>query len=214
MLSQPDPLRCSGLVPFTTVDYPGRLAAVIFCQGCTWRCRYCHNTHLQPFGDGALDWREVDAFLESRTGLLEAVVFSGGEPTAQAALEPAMRRVRELGFLVGLHTAGIFPERLRRILPLADWVGLDVKAPFDHRYDSVTQVKNSWEPAARALDAVLEAGIPYELRTTVHPALMDLSDQEELTKLLIARGAQLPRWQKFRPQGCADFELAQQTSKT
>lgn len=214
MPSQPDPLRCSGLVPFTTVDYPGRLAAVIFCQGCTWRCRYCHNTHLQPFGDGALDWREIDAFLESRTGLLEAVVFSGGEPTAQAALEPAMRRVRELGFLVGLHTAGIFPERLRRVLPLADWVGLDVKAPFDHRYDAVTQVKNSWEPAARALDAVLEAGIPCELRTTVHPALMDLSDQEDLTKFLAARGAQLPRWQKFRPQGCADFELAQQTSKT
>ena len=45
--------------------------------------------------------------------------------------------VRELGFQVGLHTGGQFPERLARVLPQVDWVGFDVKAPWD-AYERVT----------------------------------------------------------------------------
>ena len=87
-------LRVGGITPFTTIDYPGELAAVLFCQGCPWRCRYCHNGHLLEADDTTLiDWSAVTGFLERRRGLLDAVVFSGGEPTAQRALADAIRKV-------------------------------------------------------------------------------------------------------------------------
>ncbi|HEX6005079.1 MAG TPA: radical SAM protein, partial [Burkholderiales bacterium] len=76
-----------GLVALSTTDYPDHLAAVVFGQGCPWRCGYCHNPHLLPKrGVARIAWRDVLAFLERRRGLLDAVVFSGGEPTLQAAL--------------------------------------------------------------------------------------------------------------------------------
>ena len=95
----PAVLRVGGLVPFTTTDYPGKLAAVVFAQGCPWRCGYCHNPHLlAPRGGAELAWDGVLDWLDRRQGLLDAVVFSGGEATAQAALAGAVHAVRAKGF--------------------------------------------------------------------------------------------------------------------
>lgn len=204
---QPDRLRVGGLTPFSTVDYPGRLCAVVFCQGCPWRCRYCHNPHLQPTTHGSWTWQAVEEFLKSRRGLLEAVVFSGGEPTIQVALEPAVRAVRALGFEVGLHTAGINVPRLQRVLPLVSWVGLDIKAPFDERYNAITQSKQSHLAPRAALEAVLASGVDYEVRTTVHPALLSDEDCEAINRQLAALGSKATRWQKFRAIGCQDEAL-------
>lgn len=125
----PAALHVGGFVPFTSTDYPDALSAVVFCQGCPWRCGYCHNPHLIPArADVHHDFDAILAWLASRRGLLDAVVFSGGEPTAQPGLVHAMQQVRRLGFLVGLHTSGAYPRRLADALPLTDWVGLDVKA--------------------------------------------------------------------------------------
>ena len=97
-------LRVGGMVPLTTLDYPGQLACVLFCQGCAWRCRYCHNPQLiPPRGSEEVDWCRVLAFLQRRQDLLDAVVFSGGEPTLQDGLAPAMEEVRQMGFRIGLH---------------------------------------------------------------------------------------------------------------
>ncbi|PKO61543.1 MAG: anaerobic ribonucleoside-triphosphate reductase activating protein, partial [Betaproteobacteria bacterium HGW-Betaproteobacteria-17] len=140
-------LHVGGLTPLSTTDWPGMLAAVVFCQGCPWRCGYCHNPDLIPArGDHEIPWEDVLAFLRRRRGLLDGVVFSGGEPTAQAGLLDAMREVRELGFKIGLHTGGMYPQRLAAVLPLVDWVGLDVKAPFAD-YPRVTSVTGSGERA-------------------------------------------------------------------
>ena len=85
------PLRLGGLTPLTTIDFPGRLAAVLYCQGCPWRCTYCHNTELLDAATPpALPWPDALAFLHRRRGLLDGVVFSGGEPTLQAALADAL----------------------------------------------------------------------------------------------------------------------------
>lgn len=76
------PLKVGGLVPFTATDYPGQFAAVVFVQGCPWRCGYCHNPHLQPRSQPAeIEWDALLAFLARRVGLIDAVVFSGGEPS-------------------------------------------------------------------------------------------------------------------------------------
>lgn len=162
-------LRVGGLTRLTTIDYPGELAAVIFCQGCPWRCRYCHNVDLLDASAPArISWPDIYGFLEQRVELLDGVVFSGGEPMAQHALAAAMTEVRALGFKIGLHTGGAYPQRLRQLLPLLDWVGLDIKAlPAD--YDAITGVAGSGKSAWESLDILLAARVPMEVRTTLMP---------------------------------------------
>lgn len=197
-------LRVGGLTPLTTVDYPGELAAVIYCQGCPWRCPYCHNGHLVPVGGGDLiPWGRVLGFLEGRRGLLDAVVFSGGEPTLQSGLGAAMEAVRRLGFKVGLHTAGPYPERLGRILHLVDWVGLDIKAlPRD--YPEVTGVPGSGERAWASLALVLAAGVAHEVRTTPMPSRDTQSDLQRLSGRLAQAGVSQHRIQTCRTGNMLD----------
>ncbi|MEW8584302.1 MAG: anaerobic ribonucleoside-triphosphate reductase activating protein, partial [Candidatus Thiodiazotropha sp.] len=132
-------LQVGGFIQMTTIDYPDHLAAVVFCQGCPLRCHYCHNPEL-------LAWSEILDFLAARRGLLDAVVFSGGEPTLQRSLMQAVIEVKALGYLIGLHTAGIYPGRLQQLLPLVDWVGLDIKA-LAQDYPRLTGVPHGGESA-------------------------------------------------------------------
>ena len=201
-------LQVGGLTPFTAIDYPGLLSAVVFVQGCPWRCGYCHNPHLQPRSAPAgLRWDEVLDFLRRRTGLLDAVVFSGGEPTIDAALRAAMAEVRALGFKIGLHTAGVYPQRLQEVLPLVDWVGLDIKAPLTNAagHDRVTAVRDSAAPVRRSLAALVQhgqaSGLPFECRTTAHPTLLDDAALLALADELATAGVVHWALQIFRTQG-------------
>lgn len=201
-------LRIGGLTPFTTIDYPGLLSAVVFVQGCPWRCGYCHNPHLQPRtgvpdGTGLPTWAAVMALLGRRSGLLDAVVFSGGEPTIDAALANAMVDVRSLGMRVGLHTAGIYPRRLEELLPLVDWIGFDVKAPLDAPaiHDSVTGVRDSAAPVRQSVRRVLSSGVAHEFRTTAHPALLDDECLVRIGTGLAAAGATNFALQIYRESG-------------
>ncbi|HZM33714.1 MAG TPA: anaerobic ribonucleoside-triphosphate reductase activating protein [Burkholderiales bacterium] len=158
-------LRVGGLTPFSTIDYPGKLAAVVFCQGCAWRCTYCHNPHLLPFHkDNLLPWKEVLSFLRTRRGMLDAVVFSGGEPTLQHALKAAIEAVKAMGYAIGLHTAGIAPRRLAQVLPLLDWVAMDLKASFDE-HERITRTPGSARRARESLELIAASGIPCRFHT-------------------------------------------------
>ncbi len=162
-------LRVGGLTRLSASDYPDRLAAVVYCQGCAWRCTYCHNPHLLPSrAEPELPWPGVISFLQKRRGLLEAVVFSGGEPTLQRSLPEAMREVKSLGYLVGLHTAGIVPRMLARVLPLVDWVGMDLKAEWQV-HASVTQVAGSGARARRSMELIESSGVAYRFHTLAEP---------------------------------------------
>ena len=197
-----DALRVGGFVPFTLTDYPGAIAAVVFCQGCPWQCGYCHNPHLLAArGDDERQFARILDWLGTRRGLLDAVVFSGGEPTAQAELADAIAAVHALGFHVGLHTGGANPRRLAAVVPQVDWVGIDVKAP-QTEYAEVTGVRDSGIFAFASLDLVLASGIAHEVRTTVHPALTSPEALERLARELADRG--VGRWvlQPFRATGC------------
>jgi pyruvate formate lyase activating enzyme len=202
-----DRLRVGGFEPFTTTDYPGKLAAVVFCQGCPWHCGYCHNPDLIPArGDDERDFPRIVAWLANRRGLLDAVVFSGGEPTAQASLADAIRAVRTLGFAIGLHTGGAYPRRLAQLLPLLDWIGLDVKSPFDD-YANLTGVVASGSAARASLGLVMDSGVAHEIRTTLHPVLTSPATLERIARELADRG--VGRWvlQPFRATGCADTSV-------
>lgn len=202
-------LLIGGITPFSTVDWPGKLACVAFLAGCPWRCPYCQNHALQSFGAATLDERDLYGFLEARHGLLDGVVFSGGEPLAQAATIDAMRHVRELGFQVGLHTCGCYPGRLADALPLVDWVGLDVKAPWD-AYERVARVAATGELVRRSLELILESGVDMEARTTWHPHLLSPEDIATIGHDLAGRGVRTWAIQAYRHAGTTG-ELADET---
>jgi len=206
--STPQQLKVGGVTPFTATDFPGKLAATVFVQGCPWRCTYCHNPHLQPrLSASLLNWPATLTFLQSRVGLIDAVVFSGGEATIDTALRTAMAQVRQLGFSVGLHTAGIYPRRLADVLPLLDWVGFDVKAPFD-RYEEITRIADSGRHVRDCIALLLASGLPYECRTTIHPALLSEPDLLSLATTLAELGVRHYALQAFRAQGCAERSLS------
>ena len=200
-------LRVGGFTPLSLSDWPGQLAAVVFCQGCPWRCGYCHNPHLiPPRAATSLEWNDVLAFLERRRGLLDAVVFSGGEPTLQPGITRALKQVKALGFKLGLHTAGAYPRRLAELLPAVDWVAMDIKASFAD-YAATTGVAESGTPALESVRLILASGVTHEFRTTVHPDLLPAAHLAALAGSLAQLGVRHYALQEFRPQGCASHKL-------
>lgn len=196
-----------GLTALTTIDYPGELAAVIFCQGCPWRCGYCHNPHLLPGRSrDPVAWEVVVDFLKRRRGLLDAVVFSGGEPTLQRGLLSALDQVRALGFKTGLHTAGPYPDRLSAVLPALEWVALDIKAPRAD-YDRLTGVPGSGVRAWESARLVIASGVEHEIRTTVHPELLPPPALQRLVQQLKALGTTHYRLQRCLPENSLDPTL-------
>jgi pyruvate formate lyase activating enzyme len=198
-----DDLAIGGYEPFSTVDWPGKLAATVFLQGCPWRCTYCHNPALQdPRAPSVIAWASIRGHLSERRGRLEGVVFSGGEPTRQAAVVEAMDEVRQWGMGVGLHSAGCYPARLASVLEHVDWLGLDVKA-LPERYDIVTGVGTAGEKAWAALDVALEWGGELEVRVTVDPTVHSRWHILTMLDQLEARGAPRPVLQEARATGAA-----------
>ncbi len=198
-----------GVTQFTTIDYPGALAAVFYTQGCTWRCRYCHNSHLREIQESPPDkisWQKLEEFMDSRKNFLEAIVFCGGEPTLHRELRDAMQAVKDHGYRVGLHTAGMSVEMFERVLPLCDWVGMDVKAPFG-KYEAITGVPGSGEHARKSVSKLISSGTPHEFRTTVHPELLNEEDIRSIATVLHEMGAQHYVLQSFRAAGCPDQKL-------
>jgi pyruvate formate lyase activating enzyme len=199
-----DPLAASlligGITPFSTVDWPGRLAAVCFLAGCPWRCRYCQNRILWEASAATKTYQDLLDLMRTRRGLLDGVVFSGGEPLAQTGLLAAVRQMCKMGFEVGLHTGGAWPERLGELLPYLSWVGFDVKAPWDD-YERVTLVPGSGEDARRSLDLLMASGVDMEARTTWHPGLLSPDDLVEIGQDLSARGVGTWAVQAFRETG-------------
>jgi anaerobic ribonucleoside-triphosphate reductase activating protein len=195
------------MVPLTTLDYPGLLACVLFCQGCAWRCRYCHNPDLIPArGEQEIPWPQVLEFLRRRQGLLQAVVFSGGEATLQGGLVPAMEQVRQLGFRVGLHSAGIKPWAFAWALQAADWVGFDIKALAEDA-ELITGVSGSGKANWRSLEHLLVSGVAYECRTTVHWHLLDVDKLWRIGQRLHAFGVEHFAVQLVRSARMLDPEL-------
>lgn len=199
-------LKIGGFIPTTTVDYPDHLAAVIFTLGCPWRCRYCHNGHLIESGASLHSWDEIYSLLKRRRHLLDGVVISGGEPLVQPALEEAVKALKALEYKVALHTSGVDPKRLARVLPLIDWVALDIKGR-EEDYPPITGIEHSAANAYESLDLLLAAGIPYEVRTSVHWRLLTPEALETIAESLAERGVTHYRVQLVNDETMLDETL-------
>lgn len=214
--TSPADLSIAGLVPLTTIDWPGRLAASVFLQGCPWKCTYCQNTALlDSTMPGAVPWEAVTSLLDKRQGLLDGVVFTGGEATRQNALLPAILEVRARGYQVGLHTAGCYPRKFERLVRHVDWVGLDIKAAADEYVDVVGYDTGAkpWECLDILLTEVArretagEPALDYEVRTTVHPDGPAERNSAQIVEKLRAAGVSTFALQEARAEGTSeDFQ--------
>lgn len=204
-------LTIAGLVPLTTVDWPGHLAACIFLQGCPLSCPYCQNAALiDPHAPGTATWEEILTFLNRRQGLLDGVVFTGGEATRQAGLLDACTQVRARGFNVALHTSGAYTSAFARVLPELSWVGFDVKAlQGDYPAQVGVASANVGDAVYKSLTLLLESGVPYEVRTTVYPGAPVAERFEELVTHLHTLGVEHFALQNARTQGCTQSFTAQ-----
>lgn len=198
-------LPLAGLTPLTTLDYPGLLACVIFTQGCPLRCGYCHNPELvrRESPADAPDWNSMLDFLQRRVGLLQGVVFSGGEPTIHPMLQAAIEQARALGFQIGLHTSGLRPDRLQQLLPHLNWVGLDIKALPEH-YTQVCGRPGVAERALQSLRLLQEQDCAHEVRVTLHPLDIDLPGISRLLDWLAAQGVRRCALQPARFGQCLE----------
>ena len=207
-----DTLQLAGIQPMSSVDWPGKLVATVFAQGCPWACGYCHNhAIIDCLTPGVLPWEEVIALMERRHGLLDGIVFSGGEATRQPALFDAAREIKEMGFHVGLHTAGPYPRALQQLLDagLVDWVGMDVKATTEN-YPAVVGRPNSGEKAWESLRILLDhaennSDFEYEIRLTAFPK--SPGDELDVARGCFEAGVQTFALQQARQLGAPeDFE--------
>jgi len=191
-------MKIGGLHKVSLIDYPGKICAILFTQGCNFRCPYCHNPELvdPKLFEPPIPHEEIFGFLDRRRGKLDGVVVTGGEPTLQPNLIPFLRRVKEMGYLVKLDTNGALPEVLENLITqgIADYIAMDVKAPLE-KYPRVTRTEVDVERIRRSIDLVMTSGLLFEFRTTIYAPLLDGQDIREIGRLI--RGARRFVLQKF-----------------
>ena len=173
-----------GLQKMTLLDYPGKVACTVFTCGCNFRCPFCHNPALAT-GDqnaaGMMAEDDVLTFLRKRTGLLEGVCITGGEPLLHPGLITFISRIRELGFAVKLDTNGSFPDRLQDVLTQGqvDYVAMDIKnAPA--KYAETAGLTTALPSVERSVEILKKSDIAYEFRTTVTGNLHEPEDFAEI----------------------------------
>ena len=175
------------ITPFTHVDYPGKLAAIVWFNGCNMRCMYCYNSDIVFAKEGNYTVEDLLRFLKKRIGLLDAVVLSGGEPTLQE-LEPICRKIKELGFEIKLDTNGLKTERIESLVcqELVDYIALDFKAKSE-KFGFITGT-SQYQRFCNTLDFLIRSGFDFEVRTTVHADLLSAEDINRMMAMLKERG--------------------------
>lgn len=193
-------IRIGGIERFSIVDFPNQMAAVVFMQGCPWRCPFCHNAHLQDVNaETNISWNKFVDFLKQRKGVLDAVVFSGGEPLVQQGLKDAIEEVKNLGYKIGLHTGGYLPEYFKAVLELVDWVGFDIKAPLeDARYKEITGGIADVKKVTECLKILCDSKKDFECRTTCDPRFLSIEDIYTIADTLKSMGVKEYYLQKYR----------------
>jgi pyruvate formate lyase activating enzyme len=162
-------MKIGGFQPFTLTDYPGQIAAIVFTQGCNWRCPYCHNAPLLPIDCPKSDLiPEAYIFdhLSRRRRQLHGLVITGGEPTIQEDLPRFLRKVRRLSPSIKLDTNGSHPDVLRHLLEegLLDYIAMDIKAPFD-QYESIVRRPVDIDALQASVELIKNSGVPHQFRT-------------------------------------------------
>lgn len=186
------------ITPFTLLDYPDKTACILWFSGCNMKCGYCYNPEI-VFGKGIISFSELFSFLKKRIGLLDAVVFSGGECLLHKDIVEVVRKVKQMGFSVKIDTNGSNPLVLEKLLKekLIDYVAMDFKGTKE-KFQSISKL-DSYERFMNCLLQLKKSGIPFEIRTTFHSYLLNKNDILEMQEVLENEGYTSPFYvQNFR----------------
>ena len=174
----------NGFQKLTILDYPGKVACIVFTPGCNFRCPFCHNaslvTHIDK--DTYLNNDEVLDYLKKRQGLLDGVVITGGEPLLQEGIEDFIAEIKTLGYSVKLDTNGSFPEKLISIVEkgLVDYVAMDIKNSKAKYGETVGVVNFDITPIERSVEFLLQHKVDFEFRTTIVNGFHNLDDIQDI----------------------------------
>lgn len=206
-------MNIGGLQRVSLNDYPGKICATVFTQGCNFRCPYCHNPELVDPGQygPVIPEEEVLSFLDKRRGKLEAVTVTGGEPTLQKDLEKFLGELKNMGYLVKVDTNGSNPDTLSTLIDkqLVDYIAMDIKGPLK-RYGQIVSVKVDASRIRRSIQLITTSGVEHEFRTTVVRSQLDLDDLVSMAKLI--KRARLYVLQSFVAKKTLDGAFLSETS--
>lgn len=171
----------------TLLDYPEKVACVLYTPTCNFMCPYCHNwetlieEHLSP-----LNFEDILSFLRKRQGVMDGVVISGGEPTLMDDLPNKIKEIKDLGFLVKLDTNGSNPEMLKELIDnqLIDYVAMDIKHSFNKYYDVIVNRSINLDDIKESIEILMENKIDFEFRITLIKEYHDIDSIYEIGKML------------------------------
>jgi len=203
-------MKVKGFIKTTFIEYPGKIASMIFLPECNFRCSFCFNPELIFESDKIEDVseKEIFDFLEKQKKWIDGVVISGGEPTLYKDLPELISKIKKIGLLVRIYTNGTNPEMLKQLIKerLIDSIAMDIKAPLtEEAYERVTNVKGLVKNVRESISLIMASGLNYEFRTTIVPTLHSEKDVEEIAKYI--KGAELLVLQKFLPENAMKSDL-------
>lgn len=190
-------MQIAGFAKTSFVDYPGKIACVVFTPYCNMQCQYCHNKHILSGNIPCKEESEIFDYLEKRKDLLGAVVVTGGEPTLQKGLAEFIGKVKNLGFSVKLDTNGTNPGMITELLSmdLLDYIAMDVKAPLQKYYETAGCPVDV-NAITASIHMIKKSSIPYEFRTTFAPSL---TSEDILSLGELINGTSAYYLQQYRP---------------
>lgn len=202
--SRNNTMRISGIQPFTLLDYPGKIACIVFTPGCNFRCGYCHNPEfvlpeeIKKIRESFIPEDRFFAFLERRRGLLDGVVVSGGEPTLMPDLHAFIEKIKNYGFLVKLDTNGNRPMVIESLIKdrLLDYIAMDIKTAFS-AYANLVGPLVFTKALGKSMDIIKRSGVEYEFRSTLIREVHTEALFEQMVPMLA--GAKRLYLQRFRP---------------
>ena len=172
-------MRIGGLQKLSLIDFPGKISAVIFTQGCNFRCQFCHNASLVVPEQFNATYSEDDIFefFKKRHGQIDGIVISGGEPTIHHDLKTFIERIKNIGYSIKLDTNGTNPNVLQELYNrnLLDYVAMDIKHAFS-KYENIIGTKINIDNIKSSIKIIQDSNVPYEFRTTIVPAFHDEHD--------------------------------------
>ena len=202
------PLGIKGFTPTSLIDWPGKIAAVIFLPGCNFRCHYCCNPEFLENIENIEDVEDniVFNFLEKKKKWLDGVVMLGGEPTIHKNFWKIIGRLKDLDFKIAVHTNGTNPECVKELLDkdLVSFFAMDIKAPLES-YKKVVDVEFSSEAIKESVQIIRDSKVDYEFRTTVVPGFTEKEDIKKIGEWLC--GSKKYFIQQFRPEKLLDLKL-------
>ena len=199
-------MTIAGTKGTSLIDYPGKLATVLYTSRCNFRCPFCHNGQLvlqeesEPVNEQA-----VYDMLSERQGFIDGVVITGGEPTLYTNLHELIAGIRQMGYAVKLDTNGYLPGVLERLFldSMVDFVSMDIKTSWE-KYDRATGIKIDEARLKKSITLIKKSGIDHEFRTTCVPSLVEHDDIEQISRLAGNQG--LFTLQQFQPEHAMDPE--------